>query len=93
MSRFPKITSGVTLAGYTGSITVGTGGGNTDAVTFNGNAANLLTVSATPAAPTTDQDRCKNYEHGEAHVTDAQSHNSAEITPNPGRVLRQSALA
>ncbi len=49
-------TSGITLDGYTGSITVAAGGGNNlDAVTLNGNAANVLTVSATPATLTTNQ--------------------------------------
>jgi uncharacterized membrane protein len=51
-----NVTNGATLAGYTGSITVAAGGGNnTDAVTLNGNAANVLTVSATPNTLTTDQ--------------------------------------
>ena len=39
-----------------GSIAVAAGGGNnTDSVTLNGNAANVLTVSATPDTLTTDQ--------------------------------------
>ena len=49
-------TNGATLDGYTGSVTVAAGGGNNlDNVTLNGNAANVLTVSAAPAAFTTDQ--------------------------------------
>jgi uncharacterized membrane protein len=50
------VSSGATLDGYTGSITVAVGGGNNlDNVTLNGNAANVLTVSATPNTLTTDQ--------------------------------------
>ncbi len=53
-------TSGITLDGYTGSVTVAAGGGNNlDAVTLNGNTANVLTVSATPVALTTDQNTPK----------------------------------
>lgn len=49
-------TSGVTFTGYSGSIGVGAGGGsNRDAVTLNGIAANVLTVSASPTSRTTDQ--------------------------------------
>ena len=48
--------SGGTLTGYTGSITVAPGGGNNlDEVTLNGTAGNMLTVSATSAELTTDQ--------------------------------------
>jgi uncharacterized membrane protein len=48
--------NGVTLTGYTGSITVAAGGGNnTDSVTLSGSAANVLTVSGSPATFTTDQ--------------------------------------
>jgi uncharacterized membrane protein len=50
------LTNGGTLDGYTGNIAVTGGGTNgTDAVTLNGNAANVLTVSAVPNALTTDQ--------------------------------------
>jgi uncharacterized membrane protein len=50
------LSSGATLTGYTGSITIAAGGGNnTDDVTLDGNAANVLTVSATPNTLTTDQ--------------------------------------
>jgi uncharacterized membrane protein len=50
------VSSGATLDGYTGSITVAAGGGNdADNVTLKGNAANVLTVSATPNTLTTDQ--------------------------------------
>ena len=49
-------TDGATLDGYTGSITVAAGGGgNRRSVTLNGNAANVLTVSAHPETLTTDQ--------------------------------------
>ena len=47
---------GFTLGAYTGTITVSAGGGNNlDAVTLNGNAANALSVSATPDTLTTNQ--------------------------------------
>jgi hypothetical protein len=49
------LSSGATLDGYTGSLTVTANGNNTDAVTFNGNATNVLTVSASPPALTADQ--------------------------------------
>lgn len=49
-------TNGATLTGYTGSLTVAAGGGNNlDNVILNGNAANLLQVSATPNTVATDQ--------------------------------------
>src|SRR5205823_895272 len=49
-------TNGAMLTRFTGSITVATGGGSgDDEVTLAGNAANVLQVSATPAALTTDQ--------------------------------------
>jgi uncharacterized membrane protein/sugar lactone lactonase YvrE len=51
-----NVGSGAALTGYTGSITVAaSGGNNTDNVTLNGNAGNVMTVSATPNALTTDQ--------------------------------------
>jgi uncharacterized membrane protein len=50
------VSSGATLTGYSGSITVAAGGSNLDDVTLHGDAANVLTVSATPNALTTDQD-------------------------------------
>jgi uncharacterized membrane protein len=50
------LTSGATLTGYTGTMAVAAGGGpGLDEVTLNGNAANVLTVSASPATPATDQ--------------------------------------
>jgi uncharacterized membrane protein len=50
------VSSGATLTGYTGSITIAAGGSNNlDHVTFNGSAANVLTVSTTPSTLTTDQ--------------------------------------
>ena len=49
-------TNGATLDGYTGSIAVTAGGDhNTDSVTLNGNAANVLSVSPTLTTLTTDQ--------------------------------------
>ena len=48
-------TNGVTMTGYTGSITVSANGNNTDSVTLNGNAANVLQVSGSPATLPTDQ--------------------------------------
>jgi hypothetical protein len=49
------LSNGMTLTGYTGSVTVAAGGGiNNDSVTFNGNTANVLSVSASPATLTTD---------------------------------------
>jgi uncharacterized membrane protein len=50
------VSSGATLDGYTGSLTVAAGDGNNlDEVTLNANAANVLTISATPNTLTTDQ--------------------------------------
>jgi hypothetical protein len=50
------LTSGATLTGYTGTLAVAAGGGGgTDTVTLNGSAANVLRVSASPAALTADQ--------------------------------------
>ena len=46
---------GVTLAGYTGSLSVTANGNNTDAVSLNGSAADVLQVSANSGAITTDQ--------------------------------------
>jgi len=55
--------SGVTLDGYTGSISVTSGGGsNLDHVTLKGNTANVLTVSATPNTLTTDQNTPKTFQ-------------------------------
>jgi uncharacterized membrane protein/transglutaminase-like putative cysteine protease len=49
-------TQGNTLTGYTGTITVTAGGGgNTDGVTLQGTAANVLQVSASPTTLTADQ--------------------------------------
>jgi uncharacterized membrane protein len=51
-----NLSSGGTLTGYTGSIAVMAGGGSgSDDVMLNGNADNVLTLSATPALPSTDQ--------------------------------------
>src|SRR5262249_29960170 len=50
------LTNGATLTGYSGSISVAAGGGNnTDAVTLNGNTANVLTVAASPSTLAADQ--------------------------------------
>src|SRR5207237_7930375 len=42
--------SGATLTGYSGSLAVTAGGGGIDSVTLDGSAANVLSVSASPAA-------------------------------------------
>jgi uncharacterized membrane protein len=49
------LTNGVTLSGYTGTINVVANNGDADAITLNGAAANVLTVSASPTIPSTDQ--------------------------------------
>ena len=49
------LVNGLSLSGYTGSITVTAGGGDTDAVTLNGTAVHALSLSATPAGLMTDQ--------------------------------------
>jgi uncharacterized membrane protein len=46
---------GSSLLGYGGTITVAANGTGTDSATFNGTAANLLSVSGSPAMVTTDQ--------------------------------------
>jgi uncharacterized membrane protein len=46
---------GVTLTGYTGSIKITPNGIDTDSVTLNGNADNVLQVTGSPATLTTDQ--------------------------------------
>jgi uncharacterized membrane protein len=52
------LSSGATLDDYTGSVTIAAGGGNNvDDVTLDGNAARVLTVSATPNTLTTDHGR------------------------------------
>jgi len=47
--------NGVTLTGYTGTISVSAGANGTDAVSLAGNSTNVLVVSGSPAALTTDQ--------------------------------------
>jgi uncharacterized repeat protein (TIGR01451 family) len=52
------LTSGATLTGYTGSITMAAGGGNNlDNVTLNGNTTDVVTVLAIPSTLATDQNR------------------------------------
>ena len=50
-----SLTNGATLTGYTGAIAVAANANNTDSVTLSGNTDNVLTVSASPAAVTADQ--------------------------------------
>ncbi len=47
--------SGVTLAGYTGTLNIAGNATDNDAVALNGTAAHALTVSADPASASTDQ--------------------------------------
>ena len=49
------VADGATLSGYSGTVTVAAGGNGLDAVTLNGTAANVLTVSATPGTLAADQ--------------------------------------
>jgi len=49
------LSNGGTLTGYSGSVSVVSGGNNLDSVTLNGNAASVLTLSPKPATFTTDQ--------------------------------------
>jgi uncharacterized membrane protein len=76
-------TNGVTLTGYTGSITVAAGGGvNLERVTLDGNADNILTVSATPDTLTTDQNTPVTF-HANVNTSLADTYNLTSQAP-PG---------
>jgi uncharacterized membrane protein/transglutaminase-like putative cysteine protease/sugar lactone lactonase YvrE len=57
-----NLSSGATLDGYAGRVTLTAGGHGTDSIALNGNAANVLTVSATPNTLTTDQNTPESFQ-------------------------------
>jgi uncharacterized membrane protein len=76
-------TQGSSFTGYTGPLTVASGGGgNTDAVTLQGTAANVLQVSASATALTTDQNTAVQFQ-AKVQTTLADTYNLTAQAP-PG---------